>query len=255
MKVTILGCGSSQGNPRVGLGWGACDPSNPKNRRMRCSILVETGDTKVLVDAGPDCREQLIYAEITRLNGVILTHEHADHIHGIDDLRPLALMHRKRVDVHTDKETAEVLNLRFGYCFTKLEGSFYPPILKLHTHPDFHEYHIDALEVLPLPVNHGQIKALAHRFGDLAYIPDVKDIPPESEAQLQGLEVLILDALRYDEHNSHFNLDEALAWIARLKPQRAVLTNLHCDLDYDVLSKLLPAHIVPAYDGMVITLR
>lgn len=252
MKITILGCGSSQGNPRVGLGWGACDPNNPKNRRLRCSILVETGDTKVLVDAGADCREQLITAGITKLNGVILTHEHADHIHGIDDLRPLALMHRKRVDIHTDEETATVLETRFGYCFKTPEGSFYPPILKLYIHPDFVPYYIDDLQVLPLPVNHGQIKALAHRFGNLAYIPDVKDIPPETEEALQGLEVLILDALRYEPHNSHFNLDEALLWIERLKPQRAVLTNLHCDLDYNVLAKLLPPHIVPAYDGMEI---
>jgi phosphoribosyl 1,2-cyclic phosphate phosphodiesterase len=252
MKVTILGCGSSQGNPRVGLGWGACDPKNPKNRRLRCSILVETGETKVLVDAGPDCREQLIYAGITKLNGVILTHEHADHIHGIDDLRPLALMHRKRVDIHTDEETASVLEARFNYCFHSPPGSFYPPILKLHTHPDFESYTIDDLSVLPLPVNHGQIKALAHRFGNLAYIPDVKSIPDATEGELQGLEVLILDALRYDAHNSHFNLEEALYWVERLKPKRAVLTNLHCDLDYEVLAKLLPPHIVPAFDGMEI---
>lgn len=253
MKVTILGCGSSQGNPRVGLGWGACDPNEPKNRRLRCAALVETETTRVLIDAGPDLREQLIRADVQELTATLITHEHADHCHGIDDLRPLALKHRKRQDVYTDKETASVLLARFGYCFEAPAGSNYPPILKLKVQPDYEEFHVGDIAFTPLPVGHGQIRALAFTFNGIGYMPDVKTVPEQTQEALRGLDVLIIDALRYEWHVSHFNLDEALAWIERLAPKRAILTNLHCDLDYKILSESLPSHIKAAYDMMSFT--
>jgi phosphoribosyl 1,2-cyclic phosphate phosphodiesterase len=257
LSFTILGCGASQGSPRVGLGWGASDPNEPKNRRLRCSLLVEKtsaqGKTQVLIDTGPDVREQLIGQNITHLDGVVYTHEHADHTHGIDDLRPLALLNRKRVNVYADSETAAMFMVRFRYCFESV-GSAYPAILQLHPQTAYEAYTINGaggeIPILPLPVNHGQIDALGFRFGDVAYVPDVKVIYEKTAAQLENLDILVLDALRYAPHVSHFNLEEALHWIDRLKPKRAILTNLLTDLDYNVLKAALPAHIEPAFDGM-----
>jgi phosphoribosyl 1,2-cyclic phosphate phosphodiesterase len=247
---TILGCGSSQGVPRVGLGWGDCDPNEPKNRRLRCSILLETPLSTILVDTGPDLREQLITANVTHLDGVFLTHDHADHCHGIDDLRPLALMHRKRVAVHADVETKTTMLNRFRYCFERAQGSSYPAILDMHEFTGLEPFNINDVTILPLPVQHGDIMANGLRVNNFAYVPDVNDIPPMSEAQLQGLDMLILDCLRYQKHVSHFNLEDALHWIERLKPKHTILTNLHCDLDYNILKKSLPHNIEPAFDGM-----
>jgi len=261
LRVTILGCGSSAGVPRVGVGWGACDPSNPKNRRRRCSILLErTGPegtkTTVLVDTTPDLRDQLLGADVRRLDAVLYTHEHADHIHGIDDLRPLALVQRQRIPVYADRMTSELLQMRFGYCFDTPAGSSYPPILKMR--------HLQigvttavpgpggSIEALPFKMVHGDIDAMGFRFGGLAYAPDVSQMPEESVRSLEGLDVLILDALRYTPHPTHFSVSEALELIGKVKPKRAILTNLHTDLDYETLRRELPPHIEPAYDGLQI---
>jgi phosphoribosyl 1,2-cyclic phosphate phosphodiesterase len=258
LSFTILGCGSSGGVPRVGQGWGVCDPKNPKNRRRRCSLLVEktagARRTLVLVDTSPDLREQLLGAEISRLDGVIFTHEHADHTHGIDDLRPLAIVQRQRIDTFLDARTSEFLHRRFGYCFKTPEGSDYPPILHEHRIEAGKPVKIDgeggAIEVLPIEHTHGNASALGLRFGRLAYSPDVSGFPDSSLEALQGLDVWIIDALRLRPHPSHFTVEEALAWIARLRPRRALLTNLHTDLDYETLRRALPPHVEPAYDGM-----
>ncbi len=262
-RITILGCGSSGGVPRVAQGWGRCDPAQPRNRRRRCSILVErmsaVGKTQVLVDTSPDVREQLLSTDVTYLEAVLLTHDHADHTHGIDDVRPLVIHHKRKMPVWMDEATSYGVNDRFGYCFKSPSGSFYPPILTEHrlTHHRFVE--IDgpggAIRALPFPVNHGEIDALGFRFGNVAYTPDVKAVPPESMDALRGLDVWIIDALRLTPHPSHFSLQEALDWIDALNPRRAVLTNLHTDLDYDTLRRELPPHIEPAYDGMTIDLR
>jgi len=261
LKVTILGCGSSAGVPRVGVGWGACDPSNPKNRRRRCSILVEKlgpggAKTTVLVDTGPDLREQLLSADVRHLDAVLLTHEHADHIHGIDDLRPLALVQRQRIPVHADRMTGELLQMRFGYCFETPAGSSYPPILRMRLlQPGTMTVIPGAggtIEALPFRMVHGDIDAMGFRFGSIAYAPDVSRMPEESLPVLEGLDVLILDALRYTPHPTHFSVSEALELIDRVKPKRAVLTNLHTDLDYEALRGKLPPHIEPAYDGLEI---
>ncbi len=246
------------GVPRVALGWGSCDPNNPKNRRRRCALLVEKaapqGVTRVLVDCTPDLREQLLDAKVDRLDGVLITHEHADHTHGIDDLRPLFVHMRKRVDIWLDEPTSQALNARFGYCFKTPPGSEYPPILIEHRLTPGLPVTINGqggpIEVLPVLQNHGDIASLGFRFGDVAYSADIKGLPAESLAFMTGLQVWIVDALRKSPHPSHFNLDEALDWIVRIKPKRAILTNLHTDMDYAQLRASLPPHIEPGYDKM-----
>jgi phosphoribosyl 1,2-cyclic phosphate phosphodiesterase len=257
LRLTILGCGSSAGVPRVGQGWGACDPANPRNRRRRCSILLErvgSGATTVLVDTGPDLREQLIDADVKRLDGILMTHPHADHTHGIDDLRPIYLEAKRRIDVHMDEPTSLIVKQAFSYIFQTPLGSTYPPIatdLRLTAGRLCRvEGKGGAVEAMPFDLDHGEISALGFRFGGLAYTPDVKRIPQGSRAFLEGLEVWIIDALRYRPHPSHFSLDDALAEIGTMRPRRAILTNLHTDLDYETLCKRLPADVIPAYDGM-----
>ena len=259
LTFTILGCGSSMGVPRVALGWGSCDPNNPKNRRRRCSLLVERTNphghtTRVLVDCSPDLRAQLIEAEVDWLDGVLITHEHADHTHGIDDLRPLFVRKRQRVPVYMDEPTSRAMHGRFGYCFMTPPGSQYPPILTERRltpgHPVTVEGQGGPIEALPVLQEHGDIPCLGFRFGNVAYSCDIKALPPESLPAMAGLDVWIVDALRRAPHPSHLNLEEALEWIARVRPKRAILTNLHSDLDYETLRAELPPNVEPAYDGM-----
>jgi phosphoribosyl 1,2-cyclic phosphate phosphodiesterase len=258
LRLTILGCGSSAGVPRVAQGWGACDPANPRNRRRRTAALIERigadGVTTALVDAGPDLREQLIEAEVKHVDAVVLTHSHADHTHGIDDLRPLYQEAGRRIDVLMDEPTALVVRNAFPYIFQTPKGSSYPPIatdLRLTAGRVCRiEGKGGAIEATPFDLDHGEINALGLRFGALAYTPDVRRIPQASRPFLAGLEVWIVDALRYRPHPSHFSLDDALAEIEAMRPRRAILTNLHTDLDYETLQKRLPAHVTPAYDGM-----
>jgi phosphoribosyl 1,2-cyclic phosphate phosphodiesterase len=258
LKFTILGCGSSGGVPRPALGWGDCDPKNAKNRRRRTSLLVErrSGDgvTRVLVDTSPDLREQLLDAEVDWLDGVLYTHEHADHTHGIDDLRAFFLKRHRKVDVYLDAHTSVSMHAKFGYCFKSPPGSDYPPIVTEHRltagTPVTVEGEGGSVTALPVLQEHGDIPSLGFRFGNLAYSCDLSDIPPDSVAAFADLDVWIIDALRYKPHPSHFSLDDALRWIERMKPRRAILTNLHADLDYEVLRGKLPVHVVPAFDGM-----
>lgn len=259
-KITILGCGSSAGVPRIGGDWGACDPNNSKNRRRRCSILVEkfepAGSTRVLIDTSPDMREQMLSAEVPALDGVWYTHEHADHTHGIDELRAFYLLQRKRIPVWADAATAAMLKLRFAYCFETALRSDYPPIVDHKNIDSGAAIETNGaggtLRAIPFDVQHGSINALGFRLGNLAYTPDVNDIPNSSLPHLKNLDVWIVDALRYKPHPSHFSLAETLAWIERVKPKRAILTNMHIDLDYDTLIRDLPPHVTPAYDGLTI---
>jgi phosphoribosyl 1,2-cyclic phosphate phosphodiesterase len=259
LTFTILGCGSSMGVPRVALGWGNCDPDNPKNRRRRCSLLVERSNpqghkTRALVDCSPDLRAQLLDAEVDWIDGVLITHEHADHTHGIDDLRPLFVRKRQRVPVYMDEPTSRALHARFGYCFMTPPGSEYPPILNEHRLVPGERVRITglggAIDALPVLQNHGDMPSLGFRFGNVAYSADIKSLAEESMAALAGLDVWIVDALRKAPHPSHFNLDEALEWIARVNPKRAILTNLHSDMDYADLRASLPSGVEPGYDGM-----
>ncbi|MGC1506769.1 MAG: MBL fold metallo-hydrolase [Sulfitobacter sp.] len=258
MRITILGCGSSGGVPRLGGHWGACDPTEPKNARRRCSILVErvTGDgtTSVLIDTSPDMRSQLLDAGVWRLDAVLYTHSHADHVHGIDDLRMIVINMRARLPVWADAPTKAALLERFGYAFVQPKGSMYPPILDLHDIDG--DTTIDgpggALTFRSFLVNHGGMDALGFRVNDVAYLPDVASIPDHVWPHLEGLTCWIVDALRRDPHPTHSHLEQTLGWINDMAPTRAVLTNMHNDLDYKTLAAETPAHIDPAYDGMVL---
>jgi phosphoribosyl 1,2-cyclic phosphate phosphodiesterase len=266
IAVTILGCGSSGGVPRIGGPdgsgiWGACDPSNPKNRRRRCSVLVTRkggeGETRVLVDTSPDMREQLIDARVSRLDGVLISHDHADQLHGIDDLRMIAINMRRRVPVWSDATTFQGVLARFSYCFVQPEGSDYPAILDAEEIDEpFTRFGIagagGALPVRAFRQGHGHIHSLGFRFGRIAYSSDVDRLDEKAFAALAGVEVWIVDALRYTPHPSHAHVARTLEWIARVRPKRAVLTNLHIDLDYETLRRELPDGVEPAYDGMVI---
>jgi phosphoribosyl 1,2-cyclic phosphate phosphodiesterase len=262
LSFTILGCGSSGGVPRLGASggdWGACDPANPKNRRRRCSLLVtrETagGTTRVLIDTSPDMRDQLLDAGVGHLDAVVYTHSHADHMHGIDDLRQIVFNLRNRLPVWADGPTQEALLSRFGYAFIQPAGSPYPPILDLHT--------IDGpvtitgaggpVTLTPFRADHGSMDALGFRIGPLAYLPDAVGIPEESWPLLEGLDCWIVDALRRKPHPTHAHLAMTLDWITRARPLRAILTNMHNDLDYAALESELPAHVAPAFDGMTVT--
>ncbi|WP_323786515.1 MBL fold metallo-hydrolase [Thalassovita sp.] len=259
LRFTILGCGSSGGVPRLGGHWGDCDPENPKNRRRRCSMLIEriteTGKTTVLIDTTPDMRQQLLDAEVGEIDAVLWTHSHADHVHGIDDLRMIVFNTRKRLNVWADGDTQNALYSRFGYAFIQPEDSPYPPILDMHT--------IDGdvtitgkggdITLTPFEVGHGSIDALGFRIGDLAYLPDVVEIEGDAWDVLQDLDCWVLDALRRTPHPTHSHLQQSLDWIAQVAPRRAVLTNMHIDLDYQTLEDETPDHITPAFDGMTIS--
>jgi phosphoribosyl 1,2-cyclic phosphate phosphodiesterase len=259
LTFTILGCGSSAGVPRPALGWGACDPDNPKNRRRRCSLLVERhapsgGRTRVLVDTSPDLREQLIDAQVDWLDGVLFTHEHADHTHGIDDLRSLFIHKRQRINVYLDGNLSELLHARFSYCFIAAPDSGYVPILAENRLTPLRPVTIDGdggpITVLPVPLPHGPISSFGFRFGNVAYSPDISGLPTESAEALGYLDVWIVDALRYAPHPSHFSFSEAVDAIGRIGAKRGILTHMHADLDYEAMRAKLPAHIQPAYDGM-----
>lgn len=255
-KATILGCGSSGGVPRIGNIWGDCDPSEPKNQRTRCSLLVERGKTAVLVDTSPDMRQQLLRTKVDWLDGVVISHDHADQTHGLDDLRALLINRRKRVDVYMDAATEATLMSRFGYCFVTPEGSQYPPIATAHSIKPLHPFAITgeggAVEILPFLQHHGEVHSLGFRFGTLAYSSDVVGFPDESFAALEGVEIWIVDALRQRPHPTHAHLELTLEWIRYLQPRHAILTNMHIDMDYQTLKRTLPAGVEPAYDGLEI---
>ncbi|MHC0054920.1 MBL fold metallo-hydrolase [Actibacterium sp. D379-3] len=259
MHFTILGCGSSGGVPRLGDLWGACDPEEPKNQRLRCSLLVEREDengvTRVLIDTTPDLRTQLLGAGVGELDAVVYTHSHADHMHGIDDLRQIVFNTKKRLPVWADGPTQEALHSRFGYAFAQPEGSPYPPILDMYTIKG--DVVISGaggtIRLTPFKVNHGAIDALGFRIRDLAYLPDVAEMYEDSWPVLEGLDTLILDALRRTPHPTHLHLSKALDWIERLAPRRAVLTNMHIDLDYATVAAETPDHVTPAHDGLTLS--
>lgn len=262
LRLTLLGTGSSGGVPRLGPDWGACDPGEPRNRRMRCSALLErlaedASATSILIDTAPDFHEQALRAGITRLDAVVFTHDHADQAHGIDDLRQVAHIMRARVPVHMDTVTAGVLMRRFDYCFRGSDG--YPAILDGHTDIEpGRVLRIDgpggAVELLALELDHGLIRCIGFRIGPLAYCNDVVSMPEATLSALGGVSVLVVDALRYAPHPTHAHVARALEWIGAVGARHGVLTNLHHDLDYETLRRELPGHVRPAYDGLMIDL-
>ena len=260
LEVTILGCGASAGVPRSDGEWGVCDPAEPRNRRSRCSISVrrksEDGQgpmTTTVVDTAPEFRLQAVAANLERIDAVLYSHDHADQSGGIDDLR--AFFHRtgRRMPCYMDAFTERRLRQRFGYVFDGEGG--YPAIAEARTLPPLGEaWSIDGpsgpIPVLGYDQDHGEIRSVGFRFGPVAYSADVLDLPEDAMRALAGVEVFIVDALRDKPHPTHAHLARALEWIEALKPRRAILTNLHMDLDYRALTARLPAGVEAAYDGM-----
>jgi phosphoribosyl 1,2-cyclic phosphate phosphodiesterase len=258
LRFTILGCGASPGVPRITGDWGECDPGEPRNSRTRSSALVERigdeGTTRVLIDSGPDVRVQLIAARVTELHAVVYTHSHADHVHGIDDLRAFWMTMHKPLMIYSDDETQLRLDQGFGYCFWSPPDSPYPPFLVRTAIRAGDAFTIDGpggpLDLLPVEQIHGTISSLGVRVGPLAYSCDFNDLPPDTCAALGGLELWVMGALRRRPHPSHSSLSEAIEWIARIAPKRAVLTHMTNELDYQTLRRELPPSILPAYDGL-----
>jgi phosphoribosyl 1,2-cyclic phosphate phosphodiesterase len=255
VRVTILGCGTSGGVPRLGgkggMGeWGEADPADPRNRRTRCSILVQDGGKTVLVDTSPDVRAQLLAAKVETVDAVIWSHEHADQVHGIDDLRPYTFR-RGAIEAWADRRTLEILRRRFGYVFEAEGDGFYHALYRVQEIEGPFTA-AGAVAVTPIPLDHGSIPSLGFRFGDILYVNDVVRVPEEAFRLMHGAEVLIVDAMRYRPHPTHAHLDLALEWIERVAPERAFLTNLHVDMDYAELDRRTPGNVHPCHDGLVI---
>ena len=271
-RAVILGCGSSGGVPRVGGpdgrgDWGGCDPGEPKNRRRRCSLLVERSHpaddfarqsvTSAVIDTSPDFREQMLDAGVARVDAVVLTHDHADQTHGLDDLRAFAIRTRKRIPVWLDRSTAGGVIDRFRYCFEQAPGSWYPAILDERALPaPGAAFTISGpagdIPMTPFFQHHGPVNSLGFRIGDLAYSSDVNGLPEDSFEILDGVQTWIVDALQIAPHGTHANLEMTLRWIDRVKPTRAILTNLHVTMDYRTLAQSLPRGVEPAFDGLAV---
>lgn len=259
LEVTVLGCGSSGGVPRADGDWGACDPAEAKNLRSRCSLLVRRPgegaerETTLIVDTSPDLRLQTASAGAKRLDAILLTHDHADQVHGIDDVRAFFIRQRARIGCHMDAATDASMMRRFGYIF-EAEGG-YPAICDRRPIPAHGvRWQVDgpsgAIPVVSFDQDHGGVRSVGYRFGGVAYSSDVVALDEAAFAALAGLDVWIVDALRYRPHPTHAHLERTLQWIERLKPRRAILTNLHIDMDYATLLGELPSGVEPAYDGL-----
>lgn len=256
MQVTFLGTGGSSGTPAVDRGWGACDPENPKNRRLRPSILVQNDDTTILVDTSPDLRQQLLEANVRSLDAVLYTHDHADHLHGIDDLRPVNRAMNAPLDVFADSDTLAAISERFGYVFEPLDPSatvYYKPTLMPHTLSGGETFTVGSLDITAFRQDHGYGSTLGFRFGDLAYSTDVVDLPEDSFACLEGVKTWIIGTLVDEPHPTHAHVDKALGWIERVGAEQGYLTHISPSLDHGWLENRLPDHVRPAYDGLVIS--
>lgn len=259
MRITILGCGTSSGVPRIGGpdgagNWGLCDPANPRNRRRRVSVLVEAAGKRVLIDCGPDCREQLLGARVDHLDAVIITHDHADHAHGIDDLRQLFHAMGRPVDIWASPDTLMVLKRRFDYVFAGAAG--YPASCTAH---DFTgPIRLGSLRITPFPQLHGDRESTGLRFDhdgkSFAYSTDVKGFDGRADAALAGLDLWIVDALRREPHPTHSHLAQTLDWVAQRRPGRALITHMDQSMDHATLLDELPDGVAPAHDGQIIAL-
>jgi phosphoribosyl 1,2-cyclic phosphate phosphodiesterase len=254
MKITMLGCGPSMGVPAIGPDWGACDPNDPRNRRRRASLLVECRGKAILIDASPDLREQLLDAKARHIDAVIMTHAHADHLHGIDDLRAVNRLMQSPIALHADAETLAEIERRFGYVFDPPppDGFFYKPTLTPHEIDG--PFAAAGVPIVPFAQDHGFGTTLGFRIGAFGYSTDVTELDEDAFAALAGIDAWIVDCLRYDPHPTHSHLAKTLAWIERVKPKRAVLTHIDRPLDYTELAARLPPGVEPGRDGLVIEL-
>ncbi|HWI27273.1 MAG TPA: MBL fold metallo-hydrolase [Stellaceae bacterium] len=256
MRVTMLGCGPSWGVPRIGGGWGACDPADPRNRRRRCSVLVEDGGKTLLIDTSPDLREQLLAAGVSRVDAVLFTHAHADHLHGIDDLRSVNQLMQSPIPIFGDAATLAEIRSRFGYVFTPLESdrqtTYYKPVLEPHIVEG--RFSAAGVAVTAFAQDHGFSSTLGFRIGGFAYSTDVIELDDAAFATLSGVEVWIVDCIRRRPHVTHSHLEKTLGWIARARPRRAVLTHMDESFDYESLSRELPSGVEPGHDGLTIEL-
>lgn len=256
MKVTILGCGPSGGVPGIGNYWGKCDPDNPKNKRLRPSILIENSSLSLLVDTSPDVRQQLLGANVSRLDGLLYTHGHADHLHGIDDMRSINRQMGTALDMYLNEETLEHIEQRFGYVLGPLaEGVtvHYKPELVPHIVSSGVPFNIKGCEVMPILQDHGYCETIGYRIGDFAYSTDVVNMPEESFDLLKGVKVWVIGTLVDQPHQTHADVDKAISWVERIGPESAFLTHLGSGLDYNALRERLPDHMQPCYDGLVIS--
>jgi len=254
MKVTILGCGPSGGVPMVGNDWGECDPANPRNRRRRASILVEEGGHVLLVDTSPDMRIQLLDAAVTRVDAILYTHAHADHSHGIDEIRSLNRLSRESIAIYASAQTIEEIRQRFRYIFAPVNpryaAAFYKPALDPHIIDG--PFEAAGISVTPFVQDHGSINSLGFRFGRIAYSTDVVRLDETAFATLTGIDTWVVDCYRREPHPTHTHLEQTLAWISRVRPRRAYLTHMDGVLDYEALRQELPPGVEPAYDGLEI---
>ena len=254
MKVTLLGCGPSNGVPTIIGDWGVCDPNNPKNRRRRPSIAVQQDATTILVDTSPDLREQLISSGIQEIDAVLYTHIHADHVMGIDDLRAIRRHMGRNIDAYAAPDVLDGLIRRFGYLFSGIQDpeDLYRPILDSHVIDG--PLTIGPFEAIqPIEQDHGICASLGFRFGEFAYSTDVVELSDTSLDALKGIHTWIVDCLRDGPlHPTHANLERTLQWIGIVKPRRAILTRMNFQADYDAMAKACPNGVEPGYDGMVI---
>ena len=254
MKVTLLGTGTSVGIPSLGkLGWGKCDPNNPKNKRQRCSVLVQTENTNVLIDAGPDIKNQLLDKNLEKLDAIIITHEHADHISGLDELRPYYFYNQEKINVYTINRTADFINNRFDYLFNKSKKSqsYFKPPMKLNAIDYFDEIKINDLKFNTIKQHHGIIDTIGliinKKFG---YCTDVVDFPKDSFELLKNLDTLVITGLRSIPHSAHAHFELTFKWIKELNPKKAYLTHLSPDSDHEHVLNLCPDNVEPAYDNL-----
>ena len=253
VKFTILGCGSSLGIPRIDGYYGRCDPKNKKNIRTRCSALISSKNLNILIDTSPDLKSQLLKNKVKNIDAVFYTHSHADQTHGINELRVFSLKNKKKIPIYADKITKENLKNTFGYCFKDYKN--YPSILDARILKKKHLLKDSKKQIIikSLKVHHGSIKSICYIINDkCAYAPDVNKIDNKDLKYLKNLKYLIVDCLRYNFHPTHFNLNDVLKLIDKIKPKNTILTNLSNEIDYDEIKKLLPKNVTPAYDGLTV---
>ncbi len=255
MRVTVLGSGSSSGVPGIGLGWGDCDPNEPKNKRTRSGLLIEIDDLTILFDTSPDCREQLLMADVTHIDAVLYTHAHADHCHGIDEMRWLCQSMNSSIPIYGQEDCLNELQERFAYCFTSLDETahnyFYKPVLIPNSLPKpYQPFKIKNIEIIPFEQDHGFSKTLGFRIENFAYSTDVVHLDDTAFGILEGVDTWVLGCLRPTEHQTHIHTNLALEWFDKINVQNGYLTHMSVFMDYSTLCHDLPKHIRPAYDGL-----